>query len=109
MSYLCYAWLAAAVVLNVAAYAVFRAIAPQPHDTAWLLQFGLGLGLGAANLYCFTVALRDLSLAVAYPVFSGATIGLMVVVAALFFDERISATMVAGCAVIVFGIALLTR
>ena len=104
-----YALLATAVVLNVAAYAIFRTIAHRPHDAAWALYFGFGLALGAANLFCFTGALKHLSLAVAYPVFSGATIALMVVTAALFFGERLSATVVAGCAVVVFGIWLLTR
>jgi multidrug transporter EmrE-like cation transporter len=104
-----YVFLGAAVVLNVAAYAIFRNIAHRPHDAVWALHFGLGLALGAANLFCFTAALKHLSLAVAYPVFSGATIGLMVLTAALFFGERMSATVVAGCAVVVLGIVLLTR
>jgi multidrug transporter EmrE-like cation transporter len=104
-----YVLLGAAVILNVAAYAIFRTIAHRPHDAAWAAQFGLGLALGAANLFCFTAALKHLSLAVAYPVFSGATISLMVIAAALFFGERVSTTVVAGCAVVVVGIVLLTR
>ena len=104
-----YVLLGAAVVLNVAAYAIFRAIAHRPHDTLWALQFGLGLALGAANVFCFTAALKHVSLAVAYPVFSGATIALVVLTATLLFGERVSATVVAGCAVVVLGIVLLTR
>jgi multidrug transporter EmrE-like cation transporter len=104
-----YALLLAAVALNVAAYAIFRAIAHRPHDAIWLVQFSLGLGLGAANLFCFTTALKYMSLAVAYPLFSGATIALMVLTGALFFGERISPAMVAGCVVIVVGIALVAR
>jgi multidrug transporter EmrE-like cation transporter len=104
-----YILLLAAVVLNVAAYAIFRSIAHRDHDANWLFLFGLGLGLGAANLFCFTTALRQLSLAIAYPLFSGATIALMVFSGAFLFGERVTATMVAGCLVIVLGIALLTR
>ncbi|HUJ88234.1 MAG TPA: SMR family transporter [Burkholderiales bacterium] len=104
-----YILLSAAVVLNVAAYAVFRSIAHRPHDSTWLLLFTVGLALGATNLFCFTSALRQLSLAVAYPVFSGATIALMVATAALLFGERVTYTMLAGSVVIVLGVYLLTR
>lgn len=99
----------AAVVLNVAAYAIFRFIAHRPHDAIWLLLFSLGLGLGASNLFCFTAALKDTSLAVAYPIFSGATIALIVLSGAALFGERISAGMITGCAVIVIGVALVAR
>lgn len=44
-----------------------------------------------------------------YPLFSGATIALMVLSGAVLFGERVSATMVAGCVVIVAGIALIAR
>jgi multidrug transporter EmrE-like cation transporter len=101
--------LSAAVVLNVAAYAIFRSIAHRPHDATWALQFALGLGLGAANLFCFTAALKQMSLAVAYPLFSGTTIALMVLTGALFFGERVSSSMVLGCGVIVLGIVLVMR
>ena len=104
-----YVLLALAVALNVGAYAIFRAIAHRPHDVLWALYFGFGLALGAANLFCFTATLKHLRLAIAYPIFSGATIGLMVITAALFFGERVSATVVAGCALVVLGIGLLTR
>jgi multidrug transporter EmrE-like cation transporter len=104
-----YVLLAAAVVLNVAAYAIFRTIAHRPHDVIWLVSFGAGLALGAANLFCFTAALKDFNLAVAYPVFSGATISLMVLTAAWLFGERISSTGIAGCVLVIVGIGLLTR
>jgi multidrug transporter EmrE-like cation transporter len=78
-------------------------------DTAWLLQLGLGLVIGATNLFRFTAALRQMSLAVAYPLLSGATIALMVLTGALFFGERVSGTMILCCVVIVAGIALVAR
>ena len=104
-----YVLLCAAVVLNVAAYGVFRSIAQRPHDSTWLALFSLGMALGALNLFCFTIALKQLSLAVAYPVFSGATIGLVVALSALVFREQVTSSMLAGCAVIIAGIVLLTR
>jgi multidrug transporter EmrE-like cation transporter len=104
-----YVLLSAAVIFNAVAYAIFRFIAHRSHDSTWLLLFAFGLALGAANLFCFTTALRQLSLAVSYPVFSGATIALMVVTGALFFGERVSYSAIAGCVVIVLGIILVTR
>ncbi len=104
-----YILLSAAVVFNVVAYGVFRSIAHRPHDLGWLMLFGIGLALGALNLLCFTVALKQLSLATAYPVFSGATIALMVLASAVVFKEQVTSGMLAGCVVIVAGIVLLTR
>jgi multidrug transporter EmrE-like cation transporter len=104
-----YILLAAAVAFNVAAYGIFRSIAHRPHDTTWFALFGAGLALGALNLFCFTGALKQLSLSVAYPVFSAATIGLMVLGSALAFKEQITAGTLVGCALIVAGIALLAR
>ena len=42
-----YAYLALAVVLNVAAYIVFKVISARAHDTVWYSLFGVGLALGA--------------------------------------------------------------
>lgn len=104
-----YVLLSAAVLLNVAAYAIFRVIALRPHDLLWTLHFGFGLALGAANVFCFTAALKQLNLSVAYPIFSGATIGLIVLIATLFFGERLTASAGAGGALVVVGIWLLSR
>ena len=68
-----------------------------------LLLFAYGLAIGAANLYCFTAALKHLNLAIACPVFSGATIASMVASSALFFGERIAYAMDGGCVVVVIG------
>jgi multidrug transporter EmrE-like cation transporter len=40
------------------------------------------------NVFLFTTALRDLRLAIAYPVFAGASISFIVLVSALLFNER---------------------
>ena len=101
--------LALAVAFNVAAYAVFKAISDKEHTLYWALLFGGGLALGAINTFCFTSALRSLKLAVAYPVFSGASIAGVVAVSVLVFKEQTSLINLVGAGLVVFGIALLAR
>ena len=104
-----YVLLAAAVLLNVGGYLVFRAIASRPHDLVWLALFACGLALGALNLFFFTAALKELSLAIAYPVFAGASIALMALAAATLFKEQLTLSTFAGCTIIIAGIVVLSR
>ncbi len=103
-----YIYLSLAVALNVAAYAIFKSIAPHEHDLGWATLFSLGLAFGAGNLFCFTLALRSLRLSVAYPVFSGGSIVGIAVIAALVFKEHMTTVHVAGAALIMLGIAALS-
>ena len=102
-----YAQLALAVALNVASYLLYKTIATRPHGVAWAATFAFALALGAANVWFFTAALRTLRFAVAYPLFSGASIALVIVASAWLFGEALTAVNVAGAAVIVLGIWLL--
>jgi multidrug transporter EmrE-like cation transporter len=43
------------------------------------------------------------------PVFAGASISLIVLVSALLFNERVTSLNLAGAALVVLGIALLSR
>jgi multidrug transporter EmrE-like cation transporter len=104
-----YVYLGLAVAFNVAAYAVFKTIAAKEHTAIWFALFTAGLGLGAINAFCFTAALRHISLSEAYPVFAGASIAFIVILSAVGFNERISATNLSGAVLVVVGIALLTR
>lgn len=104
-----YALLALAVAFNAGSYVVFKFISAKPHGLAWAGLFACGLALGAVNVFLFTTALRDLKLATAYPVFAGASITLIVLLSAWFFDERVTSTNLAGAALVALGIALLTR
>ena len=104
-----YALLALAVAFNVAGYAVFKFISPKPHGLAWAGLFAGGLALGALNVFLFTIALRELRLAVAYPIFAGASITLIVLLSAWLFNEKVTATNVAGAVLVVLGIVLLSK
>ena len=104
-----YAYLALAVVFNVAAYAVFKAIAAREHTFAWTALFLAGLVLGAINVFCFTAALRLINLAVAYPIFAGASITIIVFMSVVGFGEKVQAVNLVGAGLVMSGIALLTR
>ena len=104
-----YLLLALAVAFNVGSYVIFKLVSAMPHSLAWAGLFACGLALGAANVFLFTAALRELRLATAYPAFAGVSITLIVLVSALLFNEKVSSLNVAGAALVVLGIALLSR
>jgi len=104
-----YLLLAAAVAFNVGSYAIFKSIAARPHGLVWAVLFASGLALGAMNVFLFTTALREVRLAIAYPVFAGASITLIVMLSAWLFDEKVTSLNLAGAALVVLGIAFLSR
>ena len=104
-----YVYLVLAVAFNVGAYAVFKGIAAREHDVLWASLFGAGLALGGINTLFFTSALREIRLAIAYPIFAGASITIVVFMSALAFGERVSLANLVGAALVVAGIAMLTR
>lgn len=106
MAVLC---LVIAVLFNVGAYAAFRSIAHRPHDAVWAAVFASGLLLGAANVGFFTVSLRDLKLGIAYPLFAGASIALVVALSAAVYAEPLKPIHLIGALLIVAGIAALSR
>ena len=104
-----FAYVTLAVAFNVAAYIVFKAISPRPHDFVWAAFFALGLALGGVNTFFFTIALKELNLGVAYPVFSGASISCIILVSVWWFDEEFASVHALGAALVVAGIIALTR
>lgn len=104
-----YSLLALAVAFNVGSYVIFKSISAKSHDLAWAGLFACGLALGAVNVFLFTTALRELRLAIAYPVFAGASITLIVLVSAWLFNEKVTSLNLAGAALVVLGIAFLSR
>lgn len=75
----------------------------------WYVVFIFGLILGAINVFFFTKALKDMSLSIAYPIFSGACIFFMALLSHFFFGERVTAINMIGAALVVAGIALISR
>jgi len=106
---LSYLFLCLAVAFNVGAYAVFKTIAAREHDVLWISLFAAGLALGGINTLFFTFAMRRIPLSVAYPMFSGASIALVVLLSAMAFGEKLSAVNLAGAATVALGIVLLAR
>ena len=104
-----YVYLSLSVAFNVASYLLYKSIANKRGDIVWFGVFALGLILGGINVLFFTKALKDIDLSIAYPVFSGACIFLMVTLSHLVFGERISAINMAGAAVVVLGITLMSQ
>ena len=60
------------VAFNVASYLLYKSIANKENNIFWIMLFALGLILGGINVLFFTKALKEISLSIAYPVFSGA-------------------------------------
>ncbi|MBL6613907.1 MAG: hypothetical protein ISP49_19685 [Reyranella sp.] len=104
------AWLqlVGAVVLNVAAYLVYKAIAGSGPRTWWPM-FAVGLLLGAANTFLFARSIKAIPLSVAYPVFIGASFAFIILAAALAFHERLLPVHLGGMALVMTGIVLVTR
>jgi multidrug transporter EmrE-like cation transporter len=103
-----YLFLFLSIAFNVASYILYKYIAHRESGLSWILLFGFGLLLGGINVWFFTKALKDITLSIAYPVFSGGCIFFMLILSHLFFGERISLINMAGALVIVLGIALMS-
>jgi multidrug transporter EmrE-like cation transporter len=104
-----YTFLAFAVLFNSLAYLIFKYISGRPSNLLWYSMFSGGLLLGVINTYLFTKSLKNLNLGIAYPIFSAASITLIVLISVLIFNEKISSINVIGALVIIVGIVLLTR
>ena len=72
-----YLYLFLSVAFNVASYLIYKSIAHRQHDFNWSVIFILGLILGGINVYLFIKALKSINLSIAYPVFSGACLALV--------------------------------
>jgi multidrug transporter EmrE-like cation transporter len=103
-----YVFLSIAVLFNISAYLIFKAISGKQINFFWIGIFSIGLVLGAINTFFFTKSLKELKLGIAYPVFSAASIALVVLISVFVFNEKIAWVNVMGALVIVLGIVLLT-
>jgi multidrug transporter EmrE-like cation transporter len=104
-----YAYLFLSIAFNVVSYIVYKSISNKETNMMWFIVFTIGLILGGINILFFTKALKNINLSIAYPVFSGTSIFLMVALSHFVFGERISATNVVGAVVIIAGIALVSN
>jgi len=100
--------LAAAVLLNVGSYLLYRSIA-DAEPRIWWPRFALGLAFGACNTFLFARALKVLPLSVAYPAFTGASFAFITLAAALTFQERLPPVHLLGIGLVMAGIFLVTR
>jgi len=97
------------VAFNVASYLLYKSISNKENNIFWVMLFALGLILGGINVLLFTKALKEITLSIAYPVFSGACIFFMVILSHFIFGEKISVINMIGALVIVVGIALMSN
>jgi multidrug transporter EmrE-like cation transporter len=104
-----YLYLFLSIAFNVASYLLYKSIANKRGDIIWLIVFASGLILGGINVLFFTKALKDIDLSIVYPVFSGGCIFFMVLLSHIIFGEKISTINMAGAAVVVVGIALMSK
>ncbi len=104
-----YLYLFLSVAFNVASYLIYKGISGKEHNFLWNLIFALGLALGAINVLFFIKALKGINLSIAYPIFSGGCIFFMAILSHLIFGEKMGAIHIAGAAVIVLGIALMSN
>jgi multidrug transporter EmrE-like cation transporter len=109
------AWIAlgAGVVLNASASLFVKAgmrgdlpLAERIFRQPWLL---LGLACFGLAFICYATALAKIPITVVYPVMTGLGMAIVTTAAALWFGEGITWTLIAGMALIVAGVAVITR
>ncbi len=96
------------IAFNVVSYLLFKSVSSKPVDILWIVIFTTGLVLGGVSVFFFTIALKEIRLSIAYPIFSGGSILLMAAFSLAIFAERIGTIHIVGAAVIVLGIALMS-
>jgi multidrug transporter EmrE-like cation transporter len=98
-----------AVLINTGANVFFKYSSLNSEQRALsLILLAVGLLLGAGNVILFTKSLKGIGLNIAYPVYSAGTILLVTLAAFLVFREHLTALRVAGIAVIMAGMVLVS-
>jgi multidrug transporter EmrE-like cation transporter len=104
-----YIFLTLAVLFNISAYIIFRSISGKQTNFHWFIIFSIGLILGAINTFLFTKSLKEINLGIAYPIFSAASITLIIFISVFIFNEKLSPINIIGAFITIVGIILLTR
>ena len=103
-------YLVLAIVANSVANVLFKFGSGIDGFTLRKASFlGLGLAIGLVNTVSFIRSLETLELGVAFPIFSAASIVIIVVVSYLLLQEPISAQKAIGLAILCIGLAVLWR
>jgi len=103
-----YFFLSLSVLFNIIAYMIFKSITGMNNKVYWFLFFIIGLIIAGTNTFFFIQSIKELNLSIAYPIFSAASIILIVLLSSLIFHERLSGVNIAGAVIAIIGIVLLT-
>ena len=99
----------AAVIGNVTAQLAMKAASGQGNSSRYYVLLALALACYGASFWFTLKVYAANPLTVAGPIMAGAIFLLTPLLAALFFAEVLTVTKVAGIALILSGIALLSR
>lgn len=105
-----YAFLAAAILFNVAASISFKFSSKFVEITSrhYILLIA-GLIVGGVNAVFYTKSLEKIDLGIAYPVFSGGSIILLLLSSLLVFEEHMTVMKGLGALMICIGIYIISR
>jgi small multidrug resistance pump len=109
------AWLmlAGAVLFNVLGNVFMKNFSGAAEFTGirdfFATSFVLALGCFGLNVLLYSRALKDISLAYAYPTLVSTSIVLISGLSVVLFQERLSARSIAGIALVLGGVVLLSR
>jgi small multidrug resistance pump len=72
------------------------------------LWFILGIAFFGINVFCYSWALKDIPLVVAYPILVGISVSLVAIVAVFLLKERFGMMHAAGIALVILGVSCLS-
>ena len=102
-----------AIVANALGNLMLKVFSQQPENDSLLAYlspwFVAGNLFFFVNLILYAKALRGLPQNIAYPVMVSGTVLIVMTASVVWFSERLSLTALAGAALILAGIALLTQ
>ncbi len=109
-----YVWLTIAVIFNVAANSLLKYSSVNSSDAGFFSQlqsvvFYVAIIAAAVNFFLYGKALKTISLAISYPIYTAGNVILIVIASMLIFNEKISAVNLLGIFVTTLGIFLITK
>jgi multidrug transporter EmrE-like cation transporter len=109
-----YIWLIIAVVFNVGANVLLKYSSVNTSGSGFFDQlqsmvFYAAIILAAVSFFMCGKALKTISLAISYPIYTAGSIIFIVIVSMLILNEKISAVNLLGIVVATLGIFLITK